>query len=66
MFHRCLSHIFYYIPKFGSGCNLGKDLSKDKRDGQLVKHIDTGLYLLLIRKKWEKHNEASTTIWDAD
>jgi len=47
MFHRCLSHIFYYIPKLGLGCNSGKDLGKDKRDGQLVKHIDTGLYLLL-------------------
>jgi len=29
-----------YNPKFGLGCNLDKDLSKDRRDNQLVKHKD--------------------------
>jgi len=32
---------------FGSGCNLGKDMRKNKRNDQLVKHKDTRLYLLL-------------------
>jgi len=36
-----------YDPKLGSGCNLGKDLSKSRGDDQLVKHKDTGLYLQL-------------------
>ena len=36
-----------YNLKLGSGCNLGKDLSKDRRDDQLVKHKNIGLYLLL-------------------
>jgi len=36
-----------YDCKLGSGCNLGKDLSKSRRDDQLVKCKDTGLYLLL-------------------
>jgi len=31
----------YYNPKLSSGCNLGKDLSKDKGDDQLAKHKDT-------------------------
>ena len=35
----------YYNPKLGSGCNLGKDLSKNEGDDQLIKHKDTGLYL---------------------
>ena len=37
----------YYDLKLGSGCNLGKDLSKSRRDDQLVKHKNTRLYLLL-------------------
>jgi len=36
-----------YDPKLGSGCNLGKDLSRIRGDDQLVKHKDTGLYLQL-------------------
>ena len=36
-----------YNPKLGSGCNLGKDLRKDREDNQLVKHKDTELYSLL-------------------
>ena len=35
-----------YNPKLGSGCNLGKDLSKNREDDQLVKYKDTELYLL--------------------
>ena len=35
----------YYNSKLGSGCNLGKDLSKNQGDDQLVKCKDTGLYL---------------------
>jgi len=38
--------MIYLVPKLGSGCNLGKDLSKSK-DDQLVKCKDTGLYLKL-------------------
>ena len=30
-----------YNLKLGSGCNLGKDLSKSEGDNQLVKHKDT-------------------------
>ena len=37
---------FTYLT-LGSDCNLSKDLSKDKRDGQLVKYKDIELYLLL-------------------
>ena len=33
--------------ELGSGCNLGKDLSKRVGISQLVKHKDTGLYLQL-------------------
>jgi len=39
--------IKYYDLKLGSGCNLGKDLSKELELSQLVKHKDTGLYLQL-------------------
>ena len=41
----------YYILRLGSGCNLGKDLSKEVGMSQLVKHKDTGLYLQLYRPK---------------
>jgi len=37
----------YYDLKLGSGCNSGKDLSKSRRDDQLVKYKNIGLYLLL-------------------
>ena len=37
----------YCDPKLGSGCNLDKDLRKNRRDNQLVKHKNTRLYLLL-------------------
>jgi len=33
--------------KLGSGCNLGKDLSRNKRWSQLVKYRDTRVYLQL-------------------
>jgi len=36
-----------YNLKLGSGCNLGKDLSKDRRVNQLVKHKNTRVYLQL-------------------
>ena len=36
-----------YNLKVGLGCNLGKDLNKDKGDNQLVKYKNTGLYLQL-------------------
>jgi len=36
-----------YDLRLGSGCNLGKDLSKNGRNNQLVKYKDTGLYLQL-------------------
>ena len=38
---------FYYDPELGSGCNLDKDLRKNKRNDQLVKCKNTRLYLLL-------------------
>ena len=37
----------YYDSKLNSGCNLGKNLSKDREDNQLVKHKDIGIYLQL-------------------
>jgi len=36
-----------YNPKLGSGCNLDKNLSKSRRDNQLVNYKDTKLYLQL-------------------
>ena len=36
-----------YDPKLGSGCNLGKDLRRDRWGDQLVKYKDIELYLLL-------------------
>ena len=46
---------FCYDPKLGLDCNLGKDLSKSRRDDQLVKHKDTRLYLqLCISKDYKK------------
>jgi len=36
-----------YNLRLGSGCNLGKDLSKGIGMSQLVKCKDTGQYLLL-------------------
>ena len=36
-----------YNLKFGSGCNLGQDLSKNERDNQLIKYKDISHYLLL-------------------
>jgi len=42
----CLSNRHYcYNPKLGLYYNLGKDLSKNKGDNQLVKHQDIELYL---------------------
>jgi len=66
-----------YNLKLGSGCNLGKDLSKSRRDDKLVKHKDIGLYLQLYisidheeyiicsweNNKEEENKEISTTIW---
>ena len=54
----------YYNSKLGSGCNLGKDLSKNKEDNQLVKCKNTGLYIYLetIRKRkgiLEENNKKS-------
>ena len=40
------SHCYYNL-KLGSDCNLDKDLSREVRMSQLVKHKDTGLYLQL-------------------
>jgi len=64
-----------YNSKLGSGCNLGKDLSKSRGDDQLVKHKNTRLYLQLYilidheeyikcswGKQWEKNEEVSSTI----
>ena len=36
-----------YDLRFGSGCNLGKDLSREVEMSQLVKHKNTRLYLQL-------------------
>jgi len=36
-----------YDLKLGSDCNSGKDLSKSRKNDQLVKHKNTGPYLLL-------------------
>ena len=46
--------VICYDPKIGSGCNLGKDLSKSKEDDQLVKCKDTRLYLYLVTIRKEK------------
>ena len=53
------------FPELGLGCILDKDLSKREENGQLVKHKDIELYLLLYipidHKKSKKclclHNE---------
>ena len=46
----------YYNLKLGLGCNLGKDLSKNERNNQLVKHKDIGLYLqLYIPNDYEEY-----------
>ena len=37
----------YYDLRLGSECNLGKNLSKDERNNQLVKCKDIELYLQL-------------------
>ena len=47
-------YLFCYNPKLGSGCKLGKDLSKSRKDNQLVKCKDTGLYLQLYIPKDHK------------
>ena len=57
---RCEPHLSNNNPKLGLDCNLGKDLRKDKRNDQLVKHKDIRLYLLLyisktIRKVYYVH-----------
>jgi len=36
-----------YNPKLGLDCKLSKDLKKNRRDDQLVKHKDIRLYLLI-------------------
>jgi len=46
--------IICYDLKLGSGCNLGKDLSKSKGDDQLVKCKDARLYLYLVTMRKEK------------
>jgi len=45
-----------YISKLGSGCNLGKDLSKREENDQLVKYKDTGLYLSNDNKERKRHS----------
>ena len=65
-----------YDPKLGLDYNLSKDLRKNKKNDQLLKHKNIELYLLLctmkkctisisntMRRKWGKHDEASFT-WD--
>ena len=46
-----------YDPKLGSDCNLGKDLSKNKEDDQLVKYNDTGLYIQLYILNYYEERE---------
>jgi len=46
-----------YDPKLGSDCNLGKDLSKNKEDDQLVKYKDTGLYIQLYILNYYEERE---------
>ena len=41
-------YVICYNLKLGSGCNSGKDLSKNEENDQLVKCKDTGIYLLYI------------------
>ena len=36
----------YYNSKLGSDCKLGKDLSKNRKDDQLLKYENIELYLL--------------------
>ena len=47
---RKLERLIYvcYNSKLGSGCKLGKDLSKKEENDQLLKYKYTGLYLQLI------------------
>ena len=46
---------YYYNFRLSSDCNLGKDLSKNKGNNQLVKHNNIELYLLLyISINYEK------------
>jgi len=48
--HNNLEEGFYNL-KLGSSCNLGKGLSKNKEDDQMVKCKDTELYIYLITMK---------------
>jgi len=68
-----------YNLRLGSGCNIGKDLSKSKGLSQLVKCKNTRVYLqlyipkdhmLLVRQMshsiWGKHKKVLPTTWGAD
>ena len=45
-----------YDLQLSSGCNLGKDLSKEQRNDQLVKYKDTEQYLqLYIPSDYEEY-----------
>ena len=37
------TYVICYDLKLGSGCNSGKDLSKNEGNDQLVKYKDTGM-----------------------
>ena len=51
-----------YDLKLGSGCNLGKDLSKSEGNSQLVKHKNTEIYLLYI---YQLYMRQSSTIHES-
>ena len=60
-----------YYPKLGSGYNLGKDLSKDEKEGQLVKHnnINCIYYYIsidheeIIYYPWVEHKRNMKKTW---
>ena len=50
-------YIWCYNLRLGSGCNLGKGLSKSGEKSQLVKCKDTELYLQLYVNDITEHKE---------
>jgi len=69
----------YYDLRLSLGCNLGKDLSREVRMSQLVKHKDIEQYVLLyipidnkVKAWWiyvndiREYEETIPTIWGTD
>ena len=62
-----------YNLKLSLGCNSDKDLSKSRKNNQLVKCKDIGLYLLLyipinyeeyVKHSWENNDKEMRKIWE--